>query len=267
MEDGTLVAAAYDGWAEYYDATDADRRPFVEFYSTLVADDTRSILEIGCGTGKILTAMVNGVGGGQRLCAVGVDASIGMLRIAAGRNPSGHWILGDMRAPPVRGPFDVVFCCFNTLQHLLHDADLARCFASVRDLLAIDGVFAFDVYQPNVEYLSIVQSDRLARAITDERGRRLEILESTTYDPRTRLLDLRWRLVQPDRPEAPPLAATHYHVRQYFAEDIERTLEAAGLVMRERFGDLDRSTFDARSRKQVVISVRRDSRHSPERFS
>ncbi|MGH2950787.1 MAG: hypothetical protein ACRDKX_01935 [Solirubrobacterales bacterium] len=48
--------------------------------------------------------------------------------MASGREPPDlecAWVRGDMRSPPVVGPFDLIICCFNTLQFLLDDDDLS----------------------------------------------------------------------------------------------------------------------------------------------
>jgi ubiquinone/menaquinone biosynthesis C-methylase UbiE len=251
---------AFEPWAQYYDVTDADRDPFIEFYRRLITKDTRSVLELGCGTGTITIPLAHHLaerdGISDRSRVVGVDVSPGMLRIARARDPHIEWVLGDMRSPPVRGSFDLVICCFNTLQLLVGDDDLARALSAVRRLLSSEGRFAFDIYQPNLDYLNRPQTDRLARAVTDRGGRELEIREDTRYDPASRVLTIHWRLVERDMPEHPPLATTGYSMRQYFPHDVDRLLERAGLVERERYGDLDRSPFTPTSKKQVVICGR-----------
>jgi SAM-dependent methyltransferase len=257
MTDPKTAAAAYDSWAAYYDLTDADRAPFIDFYVGLLERGTRSLLDLGCGTGTITIALSRRLRHGNRGSTarrlVGVDASPEMLRIARARDRSIEWILGDMGSPPVEGPFDIVISCFNTLQHLLADEDLAQAFRAVRRVLSPEGTFAFDVYQPNVDYISVPQVDRLARSVTDEDGRRLEIRESTEYDSLSRILTIDWRLCVAGEQDRPPLARTRFALRQYFAADVERLLAAASLSIRERHGDLDRSPFTDQSKKQVVV--------------
>jgi hypothetical protein len=56
-----------------------------------------------------------------------------------------------------------------------------------------------------------------------------------------------------DKPEAAPLASTRHLMRQYLPKEIERLLGTAGLEIQEQHGDLERSAFDAESKKRVVV--------------
>ncbi|MGH2950786.1 MAG: hypothetical protein ACRDKX_01930 [Solirubrobacterales bacterium] len=116
-----------------------------------------------------------------------------------------------------------------------------QAFAAVRRLLADDGVFAFDIYQPNPDYLNSPDTDRLACSVTDDDGRRLEVREDTRYDPDSQVLTLSWRLRVADADGPPILARTRHRLWQYFPADLERIVATSGLVVRERYGDLDRS--------------------------
>lgn len=253
-------AAAYDRWADYYDLVRTDYAPFIAFYGSLVDARTGSVLELGCGTGTIAIALarrLEALREGQAPArVVGVDGSEGMLRVARSRDAGIEWPLGDIREPPVEGRFDLVYCCFNTLQHLLLDSDLLQAFRAARDLLAPGGSYAFDLYQPNPAWLGAAKQDRLARSITDSAGRHLEIREDMAYDPVGRVVDLDWRLVDRDAPGTEPLAGTSYRMRQHFADDVLRLVDEAGLSVRARYGDFDRSPFDADSKKQILVCSR-----------
>jgi SAM-dependent methyltransferase len=184
---------------------------------------------------------------------VGLDESTKMIDIARARDDSIEWALGDMRRPPVSGTFDLIFCCFNTLQWCITDADLLEVFRWVRMHLNAGGTFAFDIYQPNVEYLSVPKRNRLVRSMLDAEGRTLEIREDADYDSASKVYTLHWRLQEANSPESEPLARMHCPLRHFFADDVERLLSQAGLAIHDRFGGLDRSTFSTSSKKQVVV--------------
>ena len=248
----TRTDAAYDRWAQYYDIGEGDRRPHLAFYTALLRPADHSVLEIGCGTGVVaaeLGARIEAQGLVPRV--VGVDLSAAMLDVARARHPHYEWVHADMRDPGVAGRFDLLVCCFNTLQFMLEDRDLVQAFAAARERVEPGGRFAFDLYQPNLAYLQAPRRNTLARTV-ETQGHRLQIREDARYDEARRVLELDWRLVAADQPGA-VLAATHFSLRQYFAGDVERLLARAGWTMRERYGDLARAPFTPLSKKQVLV--------------
>ena len=246
------LAPAYDRWARYYDIGEGDRQPYLGFYASLLRPTDRSVLEIACGTGVIAADLhARILAAGHRPRVVGLDVSAAMLAIAAERHPDLQWVLGDMRALPVDGRFDLLFCCFNSLQFMPTEADLAASFAAARARVAGDGRFAFDLYQPNLPYLRVARTDSLARTVMHA-GRELQIREDARYDEGSRVLQLDWRLVDRQIPNE-ILAATQFRIRQFSADEVNHALDATGWRVVERFGDLDRSAFTATSRKQVLV--------------
>ena len=246
------TSTAYDRWARYYDLGEGDRQPYLAFYASLLRPGDCSVLEIGCGTGIIADALARRIAAaGNAPRVVGLDASVPMLEVARERYPELEWIHGDMRELPVDGRFDLLFCCFNSFQFMLRDADLARAFQAAREHVAAEGRLAFDLYQPNLPYLRQDRRDTLARCLQHE-GRELQIREDSRFDEDRLLLDLDWRLVDPLQPDE-PLAATRFRIRQYFPEAIEGLLSASGWRIVERYGDLQRAAFSAQSKKQVLV--------------
>jgi SAM-dependent methyltransferase len=244
----------YQDWAPYWDLLDVDRGPMLAFYRGLLTPDRRSLIDLACGTGTITAPLAQDLRRIAPECrVVGVDRSPEMLRYARARDAGVEWILGEIAAPPVEGRFDLAICCFNTLQETLVDDRLAAAFRAVGQLLGPGGVFAFDVYQPNLEWLAAPLVDYCTRRAVDAEGRQLEVRENTSYDHDARVLTFDWRLIERQRPTGAPLARMRYRMRQYFPAEIERLVAAGGLVIRERYGDFDRSRFTPRSKKQVVV--------------
>jgi len=248
---------AYDHWAKYYDLVTGDRAPMAAFYRSLVTPGTRSILELGCGTGAITLAVAQRLvecgGKWEQSRVVGVDESPEMLGLARAKDARLEWLLGDIRSPPVEGAFDLVICCFNTVQSLLTDNDLTEFFRSVRTIVNPGGVFAFDIVQPDLQYLSKPHRDHLARTVTDERGLDLEDRREHCYDSRSRILAIEHRLFEAGGEATGPLARVNLEYRQYVTAEIDRALAAAGFAVRRRYGDFDRSHLSAAAKKQIFV--------------
>jgi Methylase involved in ubiquinone/menaquinone biosynthesis len=251
----------YDRLADYYDILrDIVQLPAPRFYQDLITDRTRSVLELGCGTGIITMALADRLLEQHASLAgvrvVGIDASAEMLRIAAARDNRIDWIKGDMREPPVEGRFDLVVCCYHTLQYMLNEEDMICVFNAVQSLLQPRGVFAFDIYQPNFDYLNIPRTDDLIRSTVDAEGRTLELREDTSYDHASRVLRIDCRLLHKQLRGSVILTRMRQYARQYTAADVDRLLKRAGLTALARFGDVERSPFTAQSKDQVVICGR-----------
>ena len=247
-------SSAYDRFSQYYNLMVADRRPHIDFYSVLIEPGQHSLADIGCGTGTITAILAKRLRdlnpGGCRV--VGIDGSAGMLAQAAQHDAGIEWIQSDLRDIRVEGEFDLVTSMYNSLQHV-DLAGLKQSFDSMRRMMARDGRLAFDIYKPNLAYIRIPQVNRLARTVWDAQGQRLEIREDTRFDESRMCLSLDWRLVNPEKPDDPPLAETSMHIWQHRPEDVERLLAESGFRIVERYGDLDRSPYADDSKKQVTV--------------
>src|ERR1044072_53465 len=103
------VREGYDLWAETYDTTP---NPVVAMdgrhtINLLAPQADEQILDAGCGTGRNLYAITRA---GSR--AVGLDFSLGMLKVARRNNPQAPLLQADLPQPhPLRAScFDAVLC-------------------------------------------------------------------------------------------------------------------------------------------------------------
>ena len=139
------VREGYDRWSDSYDETpnplvSLDRR------HTVRALDPRPgerVLDAGCGTGAHL----------GRLCAarslpVGLDFSLGMLRVAHGAAPGAALVQADLnRELPIRpGAFDALLCALVS-EHL---TDLRRFFGEGFAALRRGGRLVFSAFHPEL---------------------------------------------------------------------------------------------------------------------
>jgi ubiquinone/menaquinone biosynthesis C-methylase UbiE len=243
-------------WSALYDAMDLDRTPHLAFYTALVTPQTRSLLDLGCGTGSITVKIAEAMAPGGRV--VGVDLSPKMIEIAAERAPQFEWAVADICDPGVEGSFDLIVICFHTLQALQEDSQIHRAFAAISRLLAPGGCFAFDIYQPNEAWLAAVDpAPNVVRQFADAQGRSFEVIESNAaYNAQTRILSGEWRLKDVQNRQMLQVAPIVQRVRQYYPADIDRALAGAGMVAVESFGDLDRRPFAPGTKRQVYICKR-----------
>ena len=100
----------------------------------------RTALDLGCGTGVLCQALAD-----RGIKAEGVDLSEGMIAIARERAPELDFAVADMVTWRDGGPYDLVTCTGDALNHIHDLADVRRIFENVYAMLAPGGRFLFDL--------------------------------------------------------------------------------------------------------------------------
>lgn len=105
--------------------------------------ENASVLELGCGTGRILELL------GSRFSDLnGVDISERMLERARKRIPSGTFYRMDMCDLAIDREFDLILCMFDTINHLLTFEKWQQTFAGIAGHLKPGGTFIMDCNTP-----------------------------------------------------------------------------------------------------------------------
>jgi SAM-dependent methyltransferase len=133
---------SYDRFGEFYDAVMGDRWAAAEQVMELIRaakPDAKNVLELGCGTGSILKHL-------QDTYEVsGLDISGKMLSVARKKVPRSKLFQQDMVDFQIDGRFDVIFCVFDSINHVKRFSDWKKVFAAVRRHLSPGGCFIFDI--------------------------------------------------------------------------------------------------------------------------
>jgi SAM-dependent methyltransferase len=243
-----LIADLYDH-PELYDEL-LPVGAHVPFYVDLARQQAGAVLELACGTGQ-LTIPVAALG----LPVVGLDQSSAMLKVARRRasaaGASAAFVQGDMRDFALGRSFDFIFVARNSLLHLLSTTDLLAALTAVRCHLTPDGVFAFDVFNPDVRLLARPAGQRFpVMEVTTATFGAVCVEATSDYDPATQVNRATWHISGPDKPDAWTVPLV---LRSIFPQELPLLISAAGLELISRFGDLSRSPFGPGSRTQVCL--------------
>lgn len=141
---------SYDAIAEVYATDMGQSMPFddVGWYRTLCLAHDGPVLELGCGTGRILLELL-----AAGVDACGADRSLPMLqrlrRDAAARGLAMPRLLQmDLRATALRGRYGVILLPYSLITYLVDGEQAARLLRELAALLAEDGRLVLDAFVP-----------------------------------------------------------------------------------------------------------------------
>ena len=261
------TSASYDSIPDFgvvYDAVPAyESRGDVAFYVEEAMRQRGPVLELGCGTGRILLAMAR-----AGASVTGIDGSESMLarcrsKVAAEQPDVRARIdvrLGDGRAFTLGSTFGLVVAPFRMLQHLTTIEEQLSCLAAVGRHLAPGGRFVFDVFNPNFAMLlkdrTPEQEDTPSTLLPDGRTlRRAFRIRKVRWTEQVSETELIYYL-------APHLAGAEsrhvqaFDMRWYLRAELEHLLARAGFRIEAIHGGFDRRPHDDASPEMIVSATR-----------
>jgi len=273
-----LAAALAAGSSEHYeDAALYDheykrRRDDVRWYRALAHEELgkpgagKTILELGCGSGRTLIPLARD---GWRV--TGVDASQKMLdrcqaRLARAGATDVRLVRADFRELALGRRFPLVICPFNAFMHLYSRDDVERFLAVVHAHLAPGGLFAFDVLNPDLGWLSRDPTRRWARTRFrhPRTGKITYYSTSLTYDAALQIAFMRIYYEPARGGRARMVRLTH---RQFFPVELADLLHYNGFVVEAHEGgfagealvpESEEQVLRCRSRRGISVSRRKN---------
>jgi ubiquinone/menaquinone biosynthesis C-methylase UbiE len=264
------VAEGWHGWDDYaafYDWENARTvgRRDVAFWRALAARTKGRVLELGCGTGRVLLPVARE--GGR---VIGIDRSKPMLdraRRKLGRPATrtarttiatgavrlrASLVRGDIRELPWReATFGLVMAPYGILQSLTREKDLTQTLAAVHRVLAPGGRFGIDLV-PDVPRWREYER-RLTLRGTGPRGLPVQLVETVRQDPRRRITTFDQEFIE-GRGKGRTSRAFSLSFRTLAIPALRRRLEAAGFEVDAVLGDYDGRPWDDRADTWVILA-------------
>ncbi len=230
-------AAHYEDPA-YYEATYSRRAEDVAFYVDWARRAGGSVLELGCGNGRITLPLAR-----AGVDVTGLDLSRPMLADLRARLRSEPpdvcrrvtLVQGDMRRKRLRRAFRTVFCPFNAFLHLYERVDVEQALARVSEHLLPRGRFVLDVSIPEPEELARKpeKPHRVTPFLYPGVGK-VRYAERFDYDKLRQILFVNMEF-QPTS-GAPPFVTPLTH-RQFHPRELEALLHYNGFAIESQLGD------------------------------
>ncbi|MGW0968932.1 class I SAM-dependent methyltransferase [Streptomyces sp. NPDC002516] len=221
--------------------------PSDDFYLDLVMA-ARSVLDVGCGTGRLLTR-ARRAGHEGRLC--GLDPAAAMLVQARGRADV-EWVLGDLGSVRWEREFDLVVMTGHAFQVLLGDEEVRSALAAVRQALGDGGRFVFETRNPGARAWETWRPDR-AREVRDTDGNAVRV----RHEVETPVLGDRVTFSETFEHEGWGCPRVSRSTLRFLGADALRGfLGEAGFVVREQYGDWARRPLSPTAPEIITVAGR-----------
>lgn len=251
-----IISALYDFVPVY-----ASRVADVTFYVDQARDAGGNVLEIGCGTGRVLIPTAR-----AGVPIAGIDESADMLaqcaeklqRETAEVRDRVELHQSDGRDFDLGEAFALVTAPFRVMQHQITVEDQLRFLACVRRHLDPGGRFVFDAFNPS--FAALVAADGVEREdvpdtpLGDGRSfRRTARVKHVRFVDQVSEVELIYYVK--DAPDAEPQRTVQsFDMRWYLRNELVHLLARAGFAVSAIYGEFDRSPLTDASKEIIVVA-------------
>jgi SAM-dependent methyltransferase len=251
-----VVAPYYDlAYGDLYAGED------IAFYRQLAEASSGPVLEMGCGTGRVLLPLARG---GSVM--YGMDCSLAMLeqlrahldredRAVRDRVTVAH---GDIRWDDAGRRFPLIIAAGNVLHSFMDRQDQRAWLRNVRRHLAPGGAFCFDLFQFDYQRLTFSPDTwRLDIERADpQSGLGIKCYSRCEHEPEFQRfrVELRW-VVENGSGGTVAEESTSAMQRWFTRAELENLLELESFRITDFWGSFQRESFGRGSRQQVVRAV------------
>ena len=251
----------YKNIAELYDfVAPYQARPDVGFFVEAAKESGGPVLELGCGTGRVLIPTARA---GVKI--VGLDLSPDMLEMCRGKLEAEpeevrsrvRLVEGDMRRFALGQTFRLVTLPFRPFQHLTTVEEQLACLGCIRRHLAEDGKMILDIFNPKLE--SLVQLN-FGQELSEEPeftmpdGRKVirrHKVASRDVPNQINYVELIYYVTYPDGRQERLVQA--FPMRYMFRYEAEHLLARAGFAVEHLYADYDKSPFGSKYPGELIF--------------
>lgn len=254
----SAVADLYDHIVPYRD------RPDVNFFVDLARDSGGPVLELGCGTGRVLIPTA-----GAGIDIVGLDLSTEMLAICRRRlaaepqavQARARLVQADMRQFEFSERFRLATIPFRPFQHLLTVDDQLACLECVHRHLTSDGRLLVDVFNPSLPFLTeddVGQEFEGGPDFTTADGRKVkhrDKIVARDYFNQVLSIEMIYYVTHPDGRQERQVHA--FSMRYFFRYEMEHLLVRAGFAVEQVYGDYEKNPYGTKYPGELIFLARK----------
>lgn len=249
----TPGADAYERIAELYDWEHDQYTEDLGFYRALASRTGGPVLELGCGTGRVLAYLA-----AEGHHCMGVDASAAMLARARQRllelSIDADLILAPMQEFNVPRSARLALIALDTFGHLLAQEDQLRALAAIHRALTDDGLLVIDVSNGNNRF---EPRDDLVHHITgrsEDGGSWITKWVSRVCDSSEQIDEMTYWYDLTGADGITRRATEQFALRYFTRFELTLLLERAGFAIEAIYGSHDLEEFGPHSERLIVVA-------------
>jgi ubiquinone/menaquinone biosynthesis C-methylase UbiE len=247
-----------DKYAQIYDLLYLDIRHDIPFYLEYAKRHGSPILEIACGTGRVLMPLAEA---GYEVW--GIDLSPSMLAKAR-QNASVlpvevtervHLVQADMRDFQLDLQFPLVLVPFRSFLVLLTVDDQIRTLNNARRYMKEGGILVIDLFVPKYDALAQGQRQATKKIVNPENKHVLYRREDTTYEHVSQLIKANYTFEEYNEESNLVLSFQGtLKLRYIFRYEMEHLLSLSGFKLEAVYGTFDKKTYDCQSGEMIFVA-------------
>lgn len=246
----------FDAFARYYDADYGAFADDVPFYRELARRAGGPILELMCGSGRLLLPLAH-----LGLQLTGIDISPELLALARDRVDDaglGDRVMlhqADVRDAVPDGPFSMAIVALNSFMHLADSDDQLATLRNVHAALQEDGILVLDLFNPDPRELGrhngeivLDKTFRLADGTTVQKF----VVQTVNFATQTNYVTFVYDELETRgyvRRRALP-----FPMRWLYRYELEHLLARAGFELEVVYGGYDLSDYESASELMLTVA-------------
>jgi SAM-dependent methyltransferase len=239
-------------FARYYDLIYDQIRAGIDhrFYLDAIAEVQGKILEIGCGTGRLMSAAL-----ARGADMYGIDVSEPMLnRFKKKLKPSETDRISRQSASDFSfdEKFGLIIAPFRVFSHLISVEEQITCLENVAGHLEEDGRFIFDVFIPDPGMLAEGLSRHMDFEGVDEKGKQFRRYVTTKSCIVTQTTEVFWEL-EWETDHGWESESWKMPFRYFFRYELEHLIARSPLQLRQCYGDFELNPLRTDSKEFIII--------------
>ena len=253
-------AEAWALTAPFYDLDLEGVDDDVEMFRQVAASRGGSVLELGCGTGRVSIPLAR-----DGLRVTGVDYSDAMLDVARARSAvegvRATWVQGDMREVRLGRTFNTVIIPFGSLQHMATPDEVVQAMETIAAHLGRSGYAVIDIEAPHPEDLEPGPQPLVMHWTREWQGGQVSKLVAVEARPSEGIREVTFHYDAQPADGSLRRTSHTFTLRVISAGELELAARLAGLELVSAYGDYEGSPVaDGDDRHIAVFTHARRAR-------